>query len=420
MLLIWDIHINSRIQDKLLSELRNYISQNSDQQNIVFLWDYVYHFAYDRWALLSLYQLFLDLYSQWKNVYVLAWNHDRLWNTFVFEEAKRTYQALVQTSNSSTNKWKIEFITSPKVEKIDGQDILFLPYFLDFDSFEYIDLNKITDTKYFEIIKIIQILYDSKKKNEQISAKLNHILLQYLNQYPQLTLIHHYYVEWVSFPWQKARFYFNDIAISKLFTEFLSLKMISGHLHQGFAYKNYFCTGSVWSTSSLEVNQTKLLFNYSNNTLIWNIIFTNPYFLLEQNSLNHDSFSIINEDLLSNHIQQTIQENKKNYLWSEIWNVQIADNYKLNKKDISLSIKVEKLDYEKIFEHIDSNLHSQLKDVKLKKTSVVWDVSQLSLDWKNFTDWFSDRKSLLKDYIKLKYPEDHEKYLEFLHEIELL
>jgi len=39
--------------------------------------------------------------------------------------------------------------------------------------------------------------------------------------------------------------------------------MISGHLHQGFVHQNYFCTGSTWNTSPLEINQAKGMFRYT-------------------------------------------------------------------------------------------------------------------------------------------------------------
>jgi len=36
----------------------------------------------------------LELFSKGKNVYVLAGNHDWVGNTFVFEEAKRTFETI--------------------------------------------------------------------------------------------------------------------------------------------------------------------------------------------------------------------------------------------------------------------------------------------------------------------------------------
>ena len=131
MLLFGDLHINSRIWDRVIETMRDWIFQNPDEQNLIFLWDYVYHFSYDREALLKLYTLFLDLYKSGKNVYILAWNHDRLGNTFVFEEAKRTYEIIRNVFDNWESSGKIEFITQPKVENIEWEDILFLPYCLE-------------------------------------------------------------------------------------------------------------------------------------------------------------------------------------------------------------------------------------------------------------------------------------------------
>jgi hypothetical protein len=61
--------------------------------------------------------------------------------------------------------------------------------------------------KYYEIIKTIKMLSESKKKNELISVDVNKILLSYVDKYNQknekLTVIHHYYIEGISFPGQR-------------------------------------------------------------------------------------------------------------------------------------------------------------------------------------------------------------------------
>ena len=134
MLLFGDLHINSRICDRVIETMNSWINQNQDEKNLIFLWDYVYHFSYDREALLKLYTLFLDLYKSGKNVYILAWNHDWLGNTFVFEEAKRTYEIIRNVFDNWEGSGKIEFITEPKVDNIEWEDILFLPYCLELDG----------------------------------------------------------------------------------------------------------------------------------------------------------------------------------------------------------------------------------------------------------------------------------------------
>lgn len=441
MLLVGDLHIHSRVKDRIVDIIRKYVLDHSDERNIIFLWDYVYHFSYDRVALLSLYTLFLELFSQWKNVYILAWNHDWIGNTFVFEEAKRTYEMISNNFVWENKWWKIEFITKPKVENIEWEDVLFLPYFLEIgESLEIASQacnDWINESFSVEIGKTIKTLFESKKKNEIISAKVNQMLLDYVQKYSKLTVIHHYYIEWINFPWQRGRFYFNDIAISRLFCELPNIKMISGHLHQWFVYKNYLCTGSLRNTSPLEVNHIKMLFKCSDNSAKWSMVFVNPYFLIDQMSfwakskstwsadrdidlyssmLSEWQNSKINQEFVDEFVLSTIEQNKVNYKWSDIWDVDFNLEYKIENKDISVSMKVEDMDYDRIYDYIDQDLYKRLKDVKLKKNLVVTKdlFEKMDIEGKNLTQWFSDWKWLLKDYLTNKYPEEFDKYLDFL------
>ena len=437
MLLFGDLHINSRIVDRVLDNMKSWISQNQDEKNLIFLWDYVYHFSYDREALLKLYSFFLELYQWWKNVYILAWNHDWLGNTFVFEEAKRTYDIIKNVFNSSENGGKIDFITQPKIEQIEWENILFLPYYLEIGAWlsswgsettEGYNLYSPADKsasewqswtmKYsIEIENTINTLSKSQNKNEKFSADLNKLLLGYYQKYGKLTVIHHYYTEWVNFPWQRWRFYFNDIALSHLFCELDWLKLISGHLHQWFAYKNYFCTWSVWNTSPLEVNQAKMLFKYSNWKMSGKIYFVNPYF---QVKIIEDWVKV--DDLfLENFKKEVIQENINNFK-NQWWDVEIDSNYEMKNKDVSLSLSVWNMNYEDMYSYIDEDLFKQLRDVKLKKVYEQTEdlFEKMDIEWKNLTSWFSDWKWLLKDYLKVKYPNEYEKYLDFLKEEKIL
>lgn len=74
--------------------LRNFVQSKKEEKNLIFLGDFVYHFSYDRGALLALFELFLELYREGKNLYILAGNHDWLGNTFVYEEGKRVFDLL--------------------------------------------------------------------------------------------------------------------------------------------------------------------------------------------------------------------------------------------------------------------------------------------------------------------------------------
>ncbi len=76
MLFIGDVHITSKHASVLLKQLRAYIDTHPHEEHIVFLGDYVYHFNYDRKALLQLFSLFIELAQQGKQLYILAGNHD--------------------------------------------------------------------------------------------------------------------------------------------------------------------------------------------------------------------------------------------------------------------------------------------------------------------------------------------------------
>jgi len=433
MLLFGDLHINSRVVDRVVDCMKDWILQNSGEKNLIFLWDYVYHFSYDREALLKLYSFFLELYQGWKNVYILAWNHDWLWNTFVFEEAKRTYDIIKNVFHGDDNGGKIEFITQPKVEQIEWEDILFLPYCLEIgvwlsswgsETTEGYNLDSSLRSEWrvwwaqlIEIENTIDTLSKSQNKNEKFSAELNKLLLEYYQKYEKLTVIHHYYIEWVTFPWQRWRFYFNDIALSHLFCELEWLKLISGHLHQWFAYKNYFCTWSVRNTSPLEVNQAKMLFKYSNWKMSGKMFFVNPYFQVK----SIEGWVKVDDNFLENFKKEVIQENINNYE-NQWWEVEVDSDYEMKNKDVSVSLSVWNMNYEDMYSYIDEDLFKQLKDVKLKKVYEQTDdlFEKMDIEWKNLTSWFADWKGLLKDYLKVKYPNEYEKYLDFLKKENIL
>lgn len=126
MLLIPDIHITSKYADRIIDRLRTYIDSHPDDTDIIFLGDYVYAFSYDRKALLQLFELRIMLHHQGKNLYILAGNHDRIGDQFVYEQAKQSRDII---NHYSTHK--IYFITRPQVHHIQGQTIFFLPFVID-------------------------------------------------------------------------------------------------------------------------------------------------------------------------------------------------------------------------------------------------------------------------------------------------
>ena len=406
MLLIWDIHINARFQDKIIEQLDTYVHQHRDEKHIIFCWDFVYHFSYDRNALLALYHFFLELLQEGKYLYVLAGNHDWLGNSFVFEEARKAF-AIV---NSITHdQGKIFFITQPQTHDIEGLKILFLPYTIDVKNME---------TKKVELPMNIQwtidLLKQSTNKNELISAAVNEYLRSYIADQKDLLIIHHYYINNTKFPGQKSKFNYKDVALHEDILKQTNIKQISWHLHQSFAHGNYVCLGSVRSTTPLEANQNKFLFTYKDGILEATQSDINPYIVVEQGS-----WSFSQEDLEAK-IKTILEDNKKN-LSSDFRKISFIDNPP-ELKNISLSIKTDAIDYQNIDEYIAPELRIQIKDVKLKKESIELNelLENFEISAKNLSTWFADRKDILKSYLMKKHGDEYDKYEKKLKELKLL
>ena len=314
MLLIWDIHLNSRIKDRLLNSLKSFIQEHNEEKNVVFLWDFVYHFSYDRNALLELYDLFLDLYFQWKNIYILAWNHDRLGNTFVFEEGKKAFEILSKLKESDN---EICFITKPIVKELEWKNVCFLPAMLEINEGDFLWIDDLKDERYKEEMK-------SKNKNINFSSQLNLLVKWFTKKYSDLVLIHHYYIEWVSFPWQKSKFSFKDRALSSSWLWKENLQIISWHLHQAFLFKNYLCTWSIWATSPLETDQIKYFFIRKDWEFLARETWINYYFTMERKTGNADlftqSFQAITENDIVSHRKSLQTSTRENFIqnWNKI------------------------------------------------------------------------------------------------------
>lgn len=402
MLLIWDIHITQRSKDKIISWIKSFVQQNPDEKNIIFLWDYVYHFSYDRNSILELYNLFLELFENWKNVYILAWNHDRLWSSFIYQEAHKAFDII--NNLSKQNEGKLAFLTEPLIEKIEDQNILFLPFILDTKEIKYTN-------------PLFQELAKSSNKNQQFSWYINQTLENYIKENPNLTIIHHYYINNTVFPWQRSRFSYKDIALSETFLKNDKIKLISWHLHQWFIKNNYLCTWSIWSTTSLEINQNKFLFKYNptNNELTTNFININPYILIDSNEK-------VDKKNLNSKLETIAQDNKNNFEKNNLRKIDFEDSHPQNLENLSLSIKVQDINYEKIEDYIDWNLMTEIKDIKLKKNlQSVWELlKDFSISTENLKIWFTDWKTILQEYIKNKFWSDYSNYEKILKELKLL
>lgn len=426
MLLIWDIHINTRYQDKILTELRTIFSTYPNEKTIVFLWDYVYHFAYDRNALLQLYKLFLELFSQGKTVYVLSGNHDRLGSSFVFEEAQKAFDIIQnifiheggQFKIQNSDWGKIKFITQPVIENIEGKDILFLPFFLPTQKENQENETNIYTPKN-ERLKAISdfslLLEKSTNKNEAFSGYINKFLAKKIDQNPNLTIFHHYYINGTAFPWQKSKFNYKDIALNEQFLDMPTCKFISGHLHQPFTHNNYLCLGSVWSTSSLETNQNKYVFKYTttNEKITAIPLMINPQVTIR-------SKETVSKDMLLKELQ-IINETNKGYFSSPARDIEFKEDIIPNLTNISLTLNVQQIDYDNIDTLIQEDLRTSCKDIRLKKD--IENMDNLLANFKVSSDdlnGFSDRKNILQEYMQKKFGNDYPKYEKVLKELKLL
>ncbi len=414
MLLIGDIHINTRYQDKILTELRTIFSTYPDEKTIIFFGDYVYHFAYDRNALLQLYKLFLELLGQNKHVYILAGNHDRLGNSFVFEEAQKAFETLSQHWNIWTFKhWNINFITKPTLETIEGEEILLLPFFLPWEQEEcnYTPKNE----RLKSISDFSTLLQKSTHKHEAFSWYINNFLTEQIEKNTNLTIFHHYYINGTSFPWQKSKFNYKDVALNEQFLDIPTIKFISGHLHQPFTHNNYLCLWSVWSTSSLETNQNKYVFQYDVKSKKVTAL---PLMINPQVTIR--SKEALTKTALLDELQK-INEVNKGYFSSPMWNVEFKENIEPNLTNISLTLNVEHIDYDKMDELIDPDLRTSCKDIRLKKD--IENMDSLLNSFKVSSDdlnGFSDRKNILQEYMQKKFGNDYPKYEKVLKELKLL
>ena len=401
MLLIWDIHITSKIKTQVLDMLREFIASKNEEKNIVFMWDYVYHFSYDKNALLDLFKLFLELYTEWKNIYILSGNHDWLVDTFVYEEWKQVFDLLKWS-------WALHFITKPWLTDIEWEKVLLLPFCLDLDENSYEE---------FELWKtdLTESLINSKNKNEVFSWKLNQLVNWFIKKEGNLTIIHHYYTNNQKFPGYRSLFSYKDISLSEELLDNPNVKLISWHLHGPFTLKNYLCTWSVWATSPLESNQIKWLFQYHD----WVFSF---YWKQIINYLDMEQTWVVSYKDVESLYSQYTQNLKNIFVKDWIFKLDVFDVPQLDIKKTVLSLKVKKLDYDEIDSVMDPKLRTELSDFRLKRnTTQVNDLlEKLKRPGEDELQTFWGWKDLLKEFLKIQYPDDYAKYELKLKELKIL
>ncbi len=405
MLLIGDVHITTRVKDAILDQLRTFVASHPSEKHIVFVWDYVYHFAYDRGASLALYSFFIELFEQWKTIYVLAGNHDWLTDNFVYAEAKKAFDLLHGAHDN-----KLYFITEPMQVSIEGQAILFLPYMLSPQSLHEIE----QDDMWVVWQNEVHVLAQSSHKHEAMSGLLTNYILQTWKKNPELLVIFHQYIANTRLPGQQSTFAYKDVALHPGLLDLPGLRLLSGHVHHVCSYKNYLGIGSVWHTSPLEVQEIKWLFRLVDGKVSMQAVLLYPYLQI-QTLEGLDRYKI--QSLLVD-IWQTIQAR----FVSDVWSMDFGVLPDVDMKQLSLTILRDDVSYDQLPALLDTDVLEWVRDIKIKKDAVAMKdlLSDFSIQQDNLQTWFADWKVILKAYIQKKYPRDVDTYMHLLQEMWLL
>lgn len=414
MLLFWDIHCTSTIIDDLVSSMTEHVENHPKEKSILFLGDYVYHFSYDRKALLKLFRFFVDLTKLGKEVYVLAWNHDWISNHFVFSE----WALLLEAFDGWVWTWNLEFITSPIIKEIDGEAVLLFPYTV-IPSWKY-DLEQWWPFQY---------LLESENANEQRSWRANILLKSMIddrksknnNTKKELLVAHHRYINKTVFPGQFAQFSYRSPALSEQFLDEPWIIMISWHLHQPFSYKNYCCCGSLWSTSPLETNQIKYQFLLTRDDtgqlqMEATEIHQNPYFSIEFDGNQLKKWQIESS-------VKAIRTDAEEQMNAGIIPISIVHKVINFSRSTIYILSEETVTGSSLDEYCDQELLTSMHDIKIKtKRRAMGELleelqdASLSLDTS-----IADRKVLLRRFLISRYGEkEANKYEELLQTLQIV
>lgn len=400
MLFVWDIHSTRKYIHPCIQALRAFIQRHSKDNTIIFVWDYVYHFNYDRVALHTLFSYWVELVQEWKHLIILAWNHDWIHNQFVFAE----WQLAFETFTSSWS-WSIQFITKPTRCTIQWREMLLFPFTTQFDE-------RTGRNEYNELIT-------STVAKERISGYANSVLHTMIDEWKsiakwweKLLVVHHRYIAKTAFPWQFARFGYGSPALSNHWLDDDQIMMISWHLHQPFIERNYCCIWSIWSTSPLEINQQKYLFRLHEDT--WKLtaspIHINPYYQTTPLEI---------ADWLELFVESILVQSKK-HLDSSIRAIEYDSVlWELSYDTTTLTVVTDEVWW---IDNLNDSIKQQVWTIRQKQTSqslgtliTSMQASSKELD-KNFSDW----KTLLSEFLEAKYGETKQQYIQDLEKLGIL
>ncbi len=406
MLFIWDLHFKTDKKEEIFSKLTD-ILDKTESKDIVFLWDYIYHSAYNPKILWDFFDLCLDYSKKWKNIYILAGNHDYVKWHFVFAEAEKL---------TNIADLPLHIISQPQIQIIENKKVLFFPFYTRIaEEEEFIQTDKkiksLKNHKHKDLLlNLFVVAYQNWKqddKNLKISGTVNLDLVKFILENEDIDiLVHHFYTVNTAFPGQFAKFSFKNIALSdQLFKA--DFQIISGHLHKSFRHKNYTCVGSFWNTSPLEENDTKVVFTYPDK---FQQVVINPYisFQIENNNENIEATDIEKK-------WKEIEAEAEKLLWTKI----LKDKFDLKKVELVLKSK----DFVDVKEILWEKLMNQIKNVKYRQ--VTWKtigniLNEIELNHEKLGYSFESWKQLSKEFIEKKYPEKKTEYFKILEELELM
>lgn len=405
MLRIGDIHITSGYKDRIIDELRRVVT-DADEESVVFLGDYVYHFSYDRKALLAFVDLLMELQREGRVVYVLAGNHDWLQGHFVYQEAQRVVESLGGD--------QIYFITEPMWKEIDGQWVLFLPW-----NPSLRDNRVNSDSSVKGVNSAYVNMTKSSHKWEQLSGHVNLILGEMLAKRPteeDVILAHHYYVANTQFPGQKWRFGYKSVALDPVWCDRDDMLMISGHIHKPFVRKNYLCLGSVWATHPQEYNQTKVVLRYYDGVGRLMPMEVNYYA-----SIVAEEWKIVTS-LMIDDVQEKARKEAQSLMTGGKWTIETEDLVSVPMEQVSLQLQVDQRSYQSMDERVEESLQQTVCDIQLqtKRKSYEDLVSDLIISYEELQESYVQWKTILETYVTNKYPEEKEEYVQLLQESSIL
>ena len=421
MLLIGDMHMTSAKGERVIWEIRSFVASYPQEREIVFLGDYVYHFSYDRRALLMLYSFFVELCKEGKIVHVIAGNHDRIADHFVFEEAQKTLE-LVQGAEMP---WRLLFYTEPCFQRIDGKDCLMFPFF-----------HPSLQQKIPLSPSVFGELAASRDRQEQYAAYVNELLHTMIQQRKSehlgeqwysgnndndpLIVIHHRYIAQTAFPGVKWTFSYRSPGLSPHRLDDADIRMISGHIHSSFAHKNYLCVGSSRHTSPLEIDEQKRAMCLPSGEK--DVVEVTPltgfpyvmYALQDSKGISQwdverhmEEVAYVSQQIL----QQGVFEIKlKLALQERVW------------REVTVTLQWESVRYDTLHTSIDERFLQILGEVRIKQIAKSdAHMQELLQVWgEELQRRLSSWKELLQSYLEQKYWAQAQDYMDMLKEMSIL